>query len=282
MLLCRGETFRKTLLRIGEVRSILPPNINILALTATATHSLRSMVSTMIGLYDPAVVCVSPCIKNMMYTVSSYKTIGDTIKPLLSKLLLLKTAMPRTIIYCRRIEDCSKLYMYFKHGLGIYFTEPMDAPDQSRFRLVEMFTSCTDEDVKKQIITSFCSSSPLRIVCSTIAFGMGLDCKDVRHIVHLGAPSDIESYIQETGRGGRDGSLALATLLTIGRQSRFCEQGMIRYQDNTNMCRRDMLFREVDNYEHIDMGVNCLCCDICALSCKCGECNVNHADLTFL
>ena len=70
--------------------------------------------------------------------------------------------------------------------------EPSDAPELLRFRLVELLQS--DNDVKGQII-------PLRIVCATVAFGMGLDCTDVCQVIHVGAPDDVESYIQETGRG---------------------------------------------------------------------------------
>ena len=43
---------------------------------------------------------------------------------------------------------------------------------------------------------------------------MGIDCPDVHQIVHVGAPEDIESYIQETGRAGRDGMQSIAILLT--------------------------------------------------------------------
>ena len=42
---------------------------------------------------------------------------------------------------------------------------------------------------------------------------MGLDTTDVCQVIYVGAPDDVESYIQETGRGGRDGNLSLATLL---------------------------------------------------------------------
>ena len=42
---------------------------------------------------------------------------------------------------------------------------------------------------------------------------MGIDCPDVRQIVHVGMPDDTEAYIQETGRAGRDGKAALAILL---------------------------------------------------------------------
>ncbi len=61
-----------------------------------------------------------------------------------------------------------------------------------------MYTSCTDQEVKDAILSSLKSSSaPLRIVCAMIAFGLGVDCLDVRQVIHIGAPADEESYIQE-------------------------------------------------------------------------------------
>ena len=58
------------------------------------------------------------------------------------------------------------------------------------------------------------------MVCAMVAFGMGLDCTDVCQVIHVGAPDDMESYIQETGRGGRDGNLSLATLLVVNRNNK--------------------------------------------------------------
>ena len=55
----------------------------------------------------------------------------------------------------------------------------------------------------------------LRVVIATIAFGMGLDCPNVRRIIHWGPSNDVEAYIQETGRAGRDGESAEALLYTI-------------------------------------------------------------------
>ena len=87
---------------------------------------------------------------------------------------------------------------------------------------MEMYTSCVDVEVKSQIILSFSFDIyPLRIIFATVAFGMGLDCSDVRQIIHLGAPDDLESYIQETGRGGRDGKPSLALLLPVNRTKGF-------------------------------------------------------------
>ena len=82
-----------------------------------------------------------------------------------------------------------------------------------KYRLVDMYTSCTDSEVKEQIDSFTKSDGILRIVCSTIAFGMGVDCPNVRLVIHLGPPDDTESYIQETGRAGRDEKHAEALLL---------------------------------------------------------------------
>ena len=60
-------------------------------------------------------------------------------------------------------------------------------------------------------MTSFCKvGTPLRIVICTIAFGMGVDCPDLRQIVHWGVSSDVEMYMQESGRAGRGGNPACA------------------------------------------------------------------------
>ena len=89
---------------------------------------------------------------------------------------------------------------FLKSGLKGDFTKPPNSPTTvSELRLVEMFTSCVDEEVKSQIITSFTSDQyPLRLVVATVAFGMGLDCPDVRQVIHLGAPDDTESYTVKT------------------------------------------------------------------------------------
>ena len=167
--------------------------------------------------------------------------------------------------------------------LGSEFTEPADAPDHSGFRLVDMFTSCTDTDVKSDIIRSFTSlDASLRIVCATVAFGLGIDCPNVHQVIHWGAPDDVESYIQESGRAGRDGNASLALLLKTAvpkRPRHNIAKNMVTYQDNSKTCRRDLLF---DNYKHVDLGSLCLCCDICSVSCTCGSCNKKQSAFIFL
>ena len=125
-----------------------------------------------------------------------------------------------------------------------------------RFRLVDMYTNVTDKHHKDIIIELFTRPSQLRVIIATIAFGLGVNCPDVRQIVHVGMPEDVESYIQETGRAGRDGDTALATLLKA-RTYHHCDKNIKEYTANTSICRRDTLFQFMPNYTREQLGSNC-------------------------
>ena len=90
--------------------------------------------------------------------------------------------------------------MYFEKSLRLNFTESPNAPhDLPQVRMVDMFMSSTEEYVKEQIIKAFSVESILRIVIVTVAFGMGIDCKNVCQIIHLQPSPSVESYVQEVG-----------------------------------------------------------------------------------
>lgn len=90
----------------------------------------------------------------------------------------------------------------------------------------------------------------------------------------MGLPDDICSYIQETGRAGRDGQLSLVTLLKAPTYYPV-DNDIKEYVSNTSTCRQDILFNDMDSYCHNDMGSKCVCCDICAKVCQCGNCEAN-------
>ena len=85
----------------------------------------------------------------------------ENFKSILNGLRQQRVNYPRTIIYCQSMEDCTNAYLFFQNNLGPNFTEPIGATSFSKYRLVELFTSCTDDSVnrddsvKTQIIESF-------------------------------------------------------------------------------------------------------------------------------
>ena len=177
-----------------------------MALTATASRKTRQQIICTIGMISPYVVTVSPDRPNISYAVVVPDSMEETFSHLAEELKTFREKADRTIIFCRTYDDCAHIYMFLKKYLDRQSVQPVGAPDFSRFRLFDMFCSCTQSDVKEAILASFCSvNGTLRVVIATVSFGMGLDCPNVRRVFHWGASPDIELYIQETGRAGRDG-----------------------------------------------------------------------------
>ena len=69
---------------------------------------------------------------------------------------------------------------------------------------------------------------------ATVAFGMGLDCPNVRRVIHFGPPSDIEEYLQKTGRAGRDDDISSAIIFCGNKDFAFIKDdgGMKSYCNN--------------------------------------------------
>ena len=139
-----------------------------------------------------------------------------------------------------------------------------------------MYTRCTQQSVVRQ----FTSSSPLRIVVCTIAFGMGIDSPDVRANIHWGVSEDCEMYVQESGRAGRDG-LQSYSITYYGKgdlNKKFISPQMIKYcRNEDSLCRRQILFEDFGKCQCIVKSSLCLCCDVCRLKCDCGKCSSNLA-----
>ena len=140
-----------------------------------------------------------------------------------------------------------------------------------------MFTHCTHPSVKASVMEWFTKPSSLRVVIATVAFGMGINCPDVRLAFHWGVPEDIEIYIQESVRMGRDGLLSYA-LIVYGSgdlNKKYTSEQMIKYCVNAeSVCRRKLLFEDFAEYTSVgNICVGCKCCDICQIQCKCGNCD---------
>ena len=83
-----------------------------------------------------------------------------------------------------------------------------------------MFHADTDKEIKCNILDSMSKpEGTLRILFLTTAFGMGVDCKALHNVIHMGPLSDMDDYCQETSRIGRDGIPSKAFLLFVKKRS---------------------------------------------------------------
>uniref|UniRef100_A0A1X7UYC5 DNA 3'-5' helicase n=1 Tax=Amphimedon queenslandica TaxID=400682 RepID=A0A1X7UYC5_AMPQE len=95
-----------------------------------------------------------------------------------------------------------------------------------------MYFKGTDPVVKPKIVTNFTTPSCLRVLICIDAFGMGNDCCDIKMVIHYGVPGDVETYVQEVGRAGRDGQQSFAILLHSKRLMDICESSIVSYVKN--------------------------------------------------
>ena len=191
----RGKDFRKVLQQIGEIRSLVPEDVHMMCLTATAPKPMCTEIIRIVGMKNPKVFATSPSKPNICYIVKAVEDISEVLEPMMELLKSKHVTFPRTIIYCRKLSECGSVYVQFRDCLGEHFTAPVGTPDFPEYRVVDMFHSKTETAVKANILELFCRPSHLRVVIASTAFGMGIDCTDVHQIVHLAPPDNIESYI---------------------------------------------------------------------------------------
>ena len=111
--LCRGESFRKEFAELGDVRSLIPETVRIMALTATATKQTRQAVVKHLKMVCPVVVSVSPNKPNIKYSVLlNVRSLEETFAPLVEEVRQKRKNMDRTIIFCRTYDQCARIYNY--------------------------------------------------------------------------------------------------------------------------------------------------------------------------
>ena len=268
-----GDQFRKSFSRIGDLRSLIPRSVKILALTATATYETVSVVIDKLSMQEVKIVALSTCRDNICYKLKSSPStkIEDLTDDICKEFSQKRTEFPKTILYVRTYKDCIRIYQLLKTKMAGEFTEPVGYPNLSGYRLIEMYTRILPVEKKDEILSSFSNNTNLRLVIATTAFGMGVDIQDVTRVIHWGSPSTTEEYVQETGRSGRNGSDALAILYIISSK-KHVTPSMRQYIENKSQCRRELLFKDFIMYSHSATISDCKCCDVCEKNCVCTEC----------
>lgn len=259
----RGESFRLAFAEIGTLRSIIPPTVNVIAFTATANKTTLDVVIEKLSMKAPVVIGTSPDRPNIYLSVQPYLGLNELSDVLSHELLEFKNLTPKTVIFCLSFTSCYQLYDCIQKKLKENFTFPASYPDIHRFRLVEMYHGGCMSYVRENVLASLTTpSSTTRIVIGTSSFGMGIDCPNIRKILHWGTPENIEQYVQEIGRAGRDGDQSVAILMHHRHYT--ISENMLVYVNNLTKCRRTLAFKDFLFYTESNTLQNkCSCCDIC-------------------
>ncbi len=186
-----SDDFRISIGKINEFVKKLDKRPVLLALTATATNATVNKIIECIGLNNPKIVSALFDRKNIYYDVKrSDKKLNELIA------YVSKHKDELGIIYCLTIRNCKYVYDYltkmgFKAG---YYYGTLEANEKDYMQ--NMFTN-----------------HEIKIMICTNAFGMGIDIPDIRYVIEFDLPSSIEDFLQQTGRGSRDGKYREAVLL---------------------------------------------------------------------
>ena len=255
----------------------MPTNTPVLALTTTATTTTKGLISRSLRLDDPLVIAVSPDRTNIYYSVLKIPVRDVTIpfKWLLLELQKERKKSAKTIVFCRSIAACVKLYKHFLTSLRSESYEPVGAPPSILNRVFAMYHARVDNEDKKAILNAFQPvDSVCRILFSTIAFGMGVDIPNVQTVIHYGPSSDIENYFQESGRAGSDGKACKAILFVYpGSLLGHIDKGMKAYCTlKEGKCRREELLKHFPGTSlRRPISPPHTCCDRCTQNCDCGQ-----------
>ncbi|MGO8749751.1 MAG: RecQ family ATP-dependent DNA helicase [Thermoguttaceae bacterium] len=202
-----GHDFRPDYARLGHFRRTLG-NPTTIALTATATDAVRRDIIEQLDLNEPRTFITGFARPNLFYEVQSVRGERDKLEVLLD---FLHATPGAGIIYASTRKKCDEvaesITREIKRSTVVYHAGML--PDQ-RHAAQERFMAGRAE-----------------IVVATNAFGMGIDKRDVRFVIHYNIPGSLEAYYQEAGRAGRDAKPSRCFLL-YNASDRFVQEFFIK------------------------------------------------------
>ncbi len=253
-----GQSFRESYMALGEHLESVPV---VAAFTATASESTLISLNEILFLGHKAHrIVANPDRPELRYTVipvssvlrsleHGFQTASVCPRPDYAHVHKPRDAFQLpAIVFCRTRSETERIarHLYAHTGIKDIRYYHAGLPVSQRAATEQWFFN-----------------AERAVLCATCAYGMGVDKKDVRTVIHTRPPATIEAYVQEAGRAGRDKQAASAVLLlpVRSREGAFAGQDDPRLQNliDGNSCRRESILNAFGARSE-----GCAGCDVCA------------------
>jgi ATP-dependent DNA helicase RecQ len=188
-----GHDFRPEYRQLKLLKELFPES-SVHAYTATATERVRRDIIDQLGLKDAEVLVGDFDRPNLTYRVLPRMDLARQVFEILDR-----HPKEAGILYCLRRKD----------------VDDLTATLRARGHKAEAYHAGMSPEARTAAQESF-AEERCDVVVATVAFGMGIDCSNIRFVLHTAMPKSLEHYQQETGRAGRDGLEAECVLLHSG------------------------------------------------------------------
>lgn len=230
-----GHDFRPDYKKLGILKQKYP-GVPMMALTATANMRVRKDIIYQLGMKNPKCFVQSFNRPNLKFRVEPKKP--STLTADITKLIKEQFSGKCGIVYCLSRKECDTVAA----NLG-----------KAGIQAVSYHAGLGDSD-RITIQEKWLNGHRCKVICATIAFGMGIDKPDVRFVIHYSLPKSVEGFYQEAGRAGRDGQLAHCILYytyqDVKRLRRIIEMDQAATFDSKRV-HIDNLFRMVQYCENV-------------------------------